>query len=238
MSVEEFENFLEEEWADHEQSKEEWKDNIKAQKHNFAEEAQEEENNKKDLESKFPKLENMDYSFESKSGEITIEEESEAFSASSTDSILGSYGDVLVTLDSSSSSGYFGGHAAIVSDYSDNWTLESFMAGFSSQSPDEDGVMWQINNWKTRYDTVAGYWPQASGSSDYKEAALYAENQLHEPYNTDFTNKWNTSKWYCSQLVWRAWYEQGVDIDGVTNGVIFPKDITKSNNVYAFYDNL
>jgi len=244
MSVEELDAFLQTEWKEYKKAKKNWKETINTQKKELANKIKKQDLNvssisSSEVETYLTKLEGKDYTFNSETGQITFEDNtSGSFSTLSTSSSLGTIGDVLVTLDASSSSNYIGGHAAIVSNYSNNWTLESFMVGFSEQSPDKDGVMWQINNWKTRYDSVAGYWVTSSESGDYNNAAQYAENQLHEPYNINFFDVWDTERWYCSQLVWRAWYEQGEDLDGTANAVVMPKDLTTSDHVYAFYDSL
>ncbi|MFU8692747.1 YiiX/YebB-like N1pC/P60 family cysteine hydrolase (plasmid) [Rossellomorea sp. FS2] len=136
------------------------------------------------------------------------------FDALATSSSVGTEGDVLATMDSSSSKGIFNyGHAAIVR-WDDNYTIEAYPNG---------GVQYKKNDWKTRYNKVRGFWVKGASLSHYDKAENYAKAQLGEPYNTGF-GKWPTDRWYCSQLVWRAWYQQGFDIDD-GGSVVSPADL-------------
>lgn len=239
-------DLLDKQWEQYEQDKKNWKDTIKKQKQDFKLKVdklskQTGKNKEQIVSNLLPKLAGKSFTYDEQTGEISVEGSSDAqpsmstLATTSTSYSLGDWGDVLVTLDSSSSSGLFGGHAGIVSNVSSNWTLESLAYGFSSQSPSEDGVMWQINDWKNRYNTVAGYWVLYADGTKYTAAANYAEAQLYEPYNWNFFDKWTTSSWYCSQLVWKSWYNQGYELDGQSNGAVPPVDLTKTNKVYAYY---
>lgn len=44
-------------------------------------------------------------------------------------------------------------------------------------------------------------------------AARYAERQVGKPYNWNFLNRKTVDSFYCSQLCWRSWLEQGYRID-------------------------
>jgi uncharacterized protein YycO len=44
-------------------------------------------------------------------------------------------------------------------------------------------------------------------------ASEYALNQIGKPYNWNLTDKERTDKFYCSQLVWRAYQTAGIDLD-------------------------
>lgn len=137
----------------------------------------------------------------------------------------GEIGNYLVTTD-----GWIGdiplpGHAGIVS--STNLCIESF----------KEGVGWYYNDWDTRYDKVFEYRVNYSGGQNVR-AAAYAEKQVGDPYNYNFFNVWTESKFYCSQLVWRAWYENGADLDGLSNGVVAPVDLTHANNATIIYSSL
>lgn len=73
---------------------------------------------------------------------------------------------------------------------------------------------------------------------DYKglEAACYAEKQLGKPYNWNFFNRNSTEEFYCSQLCWRAWLEQGYKIDYDEFGaniLPFPKTWVSPNDLIA-----
>ncbi|SDZ31078.1 Permuted papain-like amidase enzyme, YaeF/YiiX, C92 family [Evansella caseinilytica] len=238
LSFEEAKTFLDSAWEEYSEYLDHWSEEIENQNKQFKDEVDELIDSSVDKDVKeavidlLPVLEDTNFVYNSETGEISY---LEGVSTLAVNPVLGKKGNILVTLDSSSSSGYFGGHAAIVSDYSSNWTVEAFAKGFSPQSPKESGVMWQINNWRTRYKTVAGYNVKGATSTDYSKAGKYAESQIGKPYNFDFTDKKTTSSFYCSQLVWRAWKKQGYEIDGVSNGVVWPKDLTKSKNVVPFH---
>ncbi|MBE6056293.1 MAG: hydrolase, partial [Clostridium sp.] len=38
-------------------------------------------------------------------------------------------------------------------------------------------------------------------------------------------NKWTTNRFYCSQIVWRAWMEQGFDLDKDGGSAVLPNDL-------------
>ena len=64
----------------------------------------------------------------------------------------------------------------------------------------------------------------------------YAAKQIGKSYNTNFTEKWNEEKFYCSSLVWRAYHEAGLEIDGNADetddfNVVFPSDIYKCDKM-------
>lgn len=178
-----------------------------------------------------PKLKNQNFIYNSETGDVTLDNVTTLASSS-----LGTVGDVLVTLSSGSgSSSGVNGHAAIVSNYSSNWTVESFMYGWSPQQPSYDVVMWHINDWKTRYSSPHGYWVTSAESGDYQAAAKYAESQMYDPYSIDFWDKYRTDEFYCSSLVWRAWYNQGEDIDGNGGGAMWPGDLISDGDTYQFY---
>lgn len=140
--------------------------------------------------------------------------------------VLGTYGDILVTMNYSTFDINFGsGHAGIVSNKS-GYTVESFP---------EDGVQYRTNNWKTTPRTYALYAKGASGTQ-YKNAATYAANQIGKKFNWNFLWKYDTAKFYCSQLVWRSWQQQGIDVDYLTyDTIVSPAELTKSSNTVCYY---
>lgn len=141
-------------------------------------------------------------------------------------SSLGVYGDILITpFGQSSSGGSFTGHAGIVcldSDYS----MEAYTG---------DGVQRRVNDWKKRYPKVIDAGIEGPAwKKHYVGAAQYAENRKGFGYNANIMNKWTTKKFYCSQLVWRAWYEQGFDLDKDGGNSVIPTDLI-SNKLRVFY---
>ncbi len=69
------------------------------------------------------------------------------------------------------------------------------------------------------------------------EALKFCQGQLGKAYNLDF--KKNTSyyekDWYCSELVWAAYYNQGIDIEktGINEPGVTPRDIRDSSKTYS-----
>lgn len=137
------------------------------------------------------------------------------------------YGDVLVTQDSGISS-FRWGHAAIVR--TDNrYTIEAYSGdGVQSRS---------ISKWKDpkKVNTVKALWVNKASGTSYTGAAKYVAAQVGKPYNKIFTDSKTTSKFYCSQLAWRAWYNQGFDINGGSDSIITPWDLYQSKNTSAYY---
>ncbi|GEM_PF-1899831 len=65
----------------------------------------------------------------------------------------------------------------------------------------------------------------------------FALAQLGKSYNLDFSNKLNTDRYYCNQLVWRAYYEGGLNIDANDAevrdyGIVLASDIYTSPLLY------
>jgi len=146
-------------------------------------------------------------------------------------SSLGTYGDILVTYSFSS----FGidvaatGHAAIVYNNS-NYTVESFPDG---------GVRVYNNDWANK-SKVYGVRVKGASGSDYTNAASYALTQANsqKPYNWNFFNKGTTDSFYCSQLVWRAWKNQGYEVDRMNLGdwePVSPAELVGGDGTYVFY---
>lgn len=143
---------------------------------------------------------------------------------------LGTYGDILVSLAIDSGSFGFAGHAAIVSD-SKYETIESYAKSFSPI--DKDGVQIYDNDWGSTAGSLL-LRPYGATSSDYTEAVEFAETKIGLPYNWNFFNKEATDKYYCSQLVWQAWLDAGINIEtgSVPNAIIAPADLVNSSNTY------
>lgn len=156
----------------------------------------------------------------------------------STSSALGSVGDILVTYTggTSSSAFFLPGHAAIVAR--DKYkTVESYPWQFPiyNSPTKKDGVQYLANEWGDK-NQVFGLRVNGAPYSAYVNAATYAEQQVGKPYNLNFFWKSRTDSFYCSQLVWRAWYNQGYDIDYVTiDTIVTPAELVKSGRTYTFY---
>lgn len=82
---------------------------------------------------------------------------------------------------------------------------------------------------------VTIYRVKGAKKSDRKKAVKFCKSQLGKKYRLDF--KKNTSKnqkdWYCSELVWAAYKNQGINIEttGINEPGITPRDISRSSKV-------
>ena len=81
---------------------------------------------------------------------------------------------------------------------------------------------------------MAEMWVSRAEGTDYSSAASYAYQQIGKPYNYDFFDYTRTDKFYCSQLVWKAWKNRGWDLND--GSVIFPSDIYEDDDSVMFYE--
>lgn len=117
-----------------------------------------------------------------------------------------------------------------------------------------------LNVWGSKYTEVRAYSPKlgwdwgtydclsGSGwlcgpiylSDTYKRKAAfdYANLQVGKPYNWNFVNPWDTSKFYCSSLVWYSYlkgsYNLFPDYSGL--GIITPADLTANSSVVSMFN--
>jgi len=73
--------------------------------------------------------------------------------------------------------------------------------------------------------------------SQTEKITSFAIKQIGKPYNYYYIDKENSKSYYCSQLVWRAFLEGGVNIDANNDeyndyGIVLASDILKSQNLY------
>ncbi|ARB37305.1 septation ring formation regulator EzrA [Bacillus subtilis] len=148
---------------------------------------------------------------------------------------LGTKGDVLVSYEINSGSWSIGvGHAAIVSRNKAK-TVEAWHKDWSPIK--QDGVRRYTNNWGSK-KKVYGLWVRKSNNDKYINAAKYAEKQADDKkkYNLNFFDKKTTKKFYCSQLAWRSWKNQGHDIDNIKwDTLVTPMELVKSDNTVIFH---
>ena len=139
---------------------------------------------------------------------------------------IGFKGDILIALDS------WTDHVGMVMD---KYTI-------IEAHPDNPngGVDYRDNNWKARYRRIKGLYVKGASYRECRDAVDYCMDQIGEPYNI-FTGRWSEDEWYCSKLVWRAWYNQGYDIEGrryEPRGThVTPGDILDSSLTKVFYSN-
>lgn len=137
---------------------------------------------------------------------------------------IGSKGDVLISTDSLTD------HVAIV--YSKYLLIEAH--------PDNAGgkVDYRDNNWKSRYKNIKAMYVKGSSGTQKSNAAEFARAQIGDPYSLAMSRS-DETRWYCSKLVWRAWYKQGVELEGRTyeprGNYVTPGDILDSPNTTVFY---
>lgn len=83
---------------------------------------------------------------------------------------------------------------------------------------------------RDHYDVQSGYWVPDYWPAGYN-ATIYALFQQEKPYNYNIGYKEDTTKFYCSSLVWRSYYTFGVDIDSNGGGEVLPDDIPSGTGV-------
>lgn len=118
------------------------------------------------------------------------------------------------------------GHAAIV--YSSSRVVESL----------ENGVVTGANDWNTSKSTCYGLSVIGTSTSEDKEAANWCYDQLGKPYNWNYFNTSTRDKFYCSQLVWAAFYDNfGIDLSMSAFGsAIHPSELVDSSNTNIIYE--
>ncbi|MDR6226168.1 YiiX/YebB-like N1pC/P60 family cysteine hydrolase [Desmospora profundinema] len=137
-------------------------------------------------------------------------------------------GAVLATTDTQASKiGGLVGHAGIIHPDTVKSTVESY--------PDK-GVHKRKNNWTKRgYSNVRKMYVKKENKDTHKKAAKFAKKQIGKPYNKTFNKKNRTDKYYCSQLVWKAWKKQGKDLDNDGGPTVWPVDLVKSEYTKNYY---
>ena len=128
-------------------------------------------------------------------------------------------GTILVATDSIS------GHAAIV--YDENTVIESVV----------DGVVVGKNDWNITRETLYGIDVNDTTLEEDEIAADWCLQQVGKKYNWNFFNIKTREKFYCSQLVWAAFYDN-FDIDLSTDDfgtAIYPAELVTSEKTSVVY---
>lgn len=116
------------------------------------------------------------------------------------------------------------GHAGIV--LKSKKSVESFPSG---------GVQYKYDNWTTRYKKVWGITTYGTTAAEDADAAKWAEEKIGAPYNYNLFNIENTSKFYCSQLVYKAFKTKtGVNLNWL-GGIVTPADLVNDGDSYVIY---
>lgn len=147
----------------------------------------------------------------------------------STDKALGKPGDILIAmvdLDNFDINaiklGSITTHAAMV-DSDPKKLLEVMPSGVQNVE----------NDWKTRYKKTLVLRPQADEET-IKSAIEYGHTQINIPYNYILLNKTRTDKFYCSQFVWRCYYNSGLDLDRNSGNAVFPYDLISDKTTIVY----
>lgn len=131
------------------------------------------------------------------------------------------------------------GHAAIVeglyySSYYGQYYIRIIEAiGYSSGNGEGDGICRSILD-DDRIDSREGSVLRvSSATSEQKAAAIaFCVGQIGKDYQCvsggHHTSE-NTKEWYCSELVWAAYYNQGIDLESSRGTWIFPNELRDSS---------
>lgn len=127
------------------------------------------------------------------------------------------------------------GHIAIVQGkYYDQDYLQYYIRTIEANP---DGVVYGVlddNRINNRGINI--YYVSSANNSAITGAIEFCFNQIGKPYNYDGlfgaishcqVNGQSTSKWYCTELVWAAYYNQGInlyDVGGIPANIYMPAD--------------
>ncbi|MDO8964804.1 MAG: hypothetical protein Q7W30_09990 [Coriobacteriia bacterium] len=87
------------------------------------------------------------------------------------------------------------------------------------------------------YDRAYGLYVPSVGSGAFR-ARDFAARQIGKPYDLG-ASKWQTSRYYCSLLVWASyWYTYQIDLDGDRGYWVWPSDLltSKATKVFGIWD--
>ena len=117
------------------------------------------------------------------------------------------------------------GHAAIVKD-------KKYVYEATSK-----GVIRSKNNWDKTKKKYFGLRVKSLSNSKQKDILKYVEKQVYKKYNFNFFNTKTRSKFYCSHLIWAAYYDKyKINLDtkmfglaGKQKGAIHPLELVLSS---------
>lgn len=117
------------------------------------------------------------------------------------------------------------GHAAIVKD-------KKYVYEASAK-----GVIRGANNWNKTKKRYFGLRVKSLSDVKHKEALKYVSKQVSKKYNFNFLNTKTRKKFYCSHLVWSAFFDKyKINLDtklfgqaGKKQGAIHPLELVLSN---------
>jgi len=151
-------------------------------------------------------------------------------------SALNRKGVILVSRDPWNQSSAFTaalGHSGIV--YSTSQIVESVASG----------VKYGDNNWESVRNKMTAVSVYSTTAAQDAAAADWARARIGKPYNYDFYNMNTRNSFYCSQLIWAAYYDQyGVDLNtsaydvfmyGARLSAIAPTELISSPDTFTIY---
>ena len=147
-------------------------------------------------------------------------------------------GDIIVVHDGSVAWGYYR-HAAIWDGAYYNGSLDSYAfieANVENAPGDEQKNVHYSTARKFRnYDKATGLWVHTLLPQYRTSARNYVREQLTKPYKISGSYKHDTSSWYCSKLVWKAFYQVGNrDLDVDYGTYVYPDDIYEDGDTKIF----
>lgn len=142
-------------------------------------------------------------------------------------------GVILVTNDGKS--GQVLGHAGII--LNKDTTIESFPAsGLAADSGKaKNGVYYYDNNWNYKYKKVYGLSVKNTSKKTDASAAGYAKYYIGRPYNWNFADIETNKKFYCSQLVYKAYKHKAHKNLNYGKGPVHPIDLVKTKHTSIIY---
>lgn len=136
-------------------------------------------------------------------------------------------GDILLTF-STHTAGWRHGHIALVID--ENSVVESTAIGDISAWHD-------LSNWKACADFYVLRVVDVDDETAQKVADFATENLVNIPYGLlcdifdDKTHKEADFTAHCAYLIWYAWNEHGINLDGNDGVIVLPKDFLESEKL-------
>ena len=132
---------------------------------------------------------------------------------------VGKPGDILISITDDKNTdinaimmGSISTHAAMV-DSDPQKVLEVY----------QNNVENRANDWRTRYKKILVLRPKTNQET-IKGAIKYGHTKLGTHFNFNFFNKTTTKQFYCSQFVWRCYFNNGLDLDRNGGLAVFPYD--------------
>ncbi|AGK96649.1 YiiX/YebB-like N1pC/P60 family cysteine hydrolase [Clostridium pasteurianum] len=96
-----------------------------------------------------------------------------------------------------------------------------------------NGVQNVENDWRTRYKKILILRPKTNEET-IKGAIEYGHTKINTPFNFDIFNKTTTDKFYCSQFVWRCYFNNGLDLDRNGGLAVFPYDFISHKTTIVY----